>query len=405
MTVTREPPATLDSDAGVIEEARDRQRRRRVRLAAALAGAGIAVAALAVGFGAATGGRNGGAANDPMRLTFVRGRPYLGGRPFPLAVSPAVNAGSVGFVLASPDAGGGVYPRQGLPLLAYAPVGPSPLSGRRGGIEYVLTAPGVAAVRVRGLGTFRASPLPELPPGYKVAVFSWPPDARDATIFRSGGEPPSRTFTALDGAGHVIAATAHNRASLAPVRLWQPPAPAPARRSCAIASSLPGLNFLWGQVATRIPDQPDVTDGAYFSCLYAAYSLRGGSQLEVAVLLNPRTPGTPPAPLWNATPLRGHPGVVRIRAVRARFALVDPGSISLHIRQLARRFGSAFARRQRPFVVRLAQPQWYELAPAAVARRVGNAWLLVRGGNDEAERLAVLDTLRITRIALATRRR
>jgi len=43
---------------------------------------------------------------------------------------------------------------------------------------------------------------------------------------------------------------------------------------------------------------------------------------------------------------------------------------------------------------------WNVLVPPAVARRVGPAWLIVRYGNGLAERIAFLQALHVTKIAL-----
>jgi len=105
------------------------------------------------------------------------------------------------------------------------------------------------------------------------------------------------------------------------------------------------------------------------SCLTNTYPLTGPSYntyLRVAVLLDARAPGHRPPPIWDATPLAGHPGIVK------------------------------------------ATPQ-ASYNEAFVARRVGNAWLAVTIG--QATRLSqaaalkqsleVLAAARITRLDLS----
>jgi hypothetical protein len=158
--------AVDDIEGGVIEEARDRQRDRRRRLAVVLAG-GIAVAlALALahsgGGGSPAGGRS-RIPGDPLRPTFTGGRPYVNGLPFQLAVSPSLQAGNVGLCVAAQGHGtscDGPYTGPGRPVLGVEGFSSEAQVGPRGEIDFTLTGPGVAAVRVEGLGTFRTLPLP-----------------------------------------------------------------------------------------------------------------------------------------------------------------------------------------------------------------------------------------------------
>jgi hypothetical protein len=51
------------------------------------------------------------------------------------------------------------------------------------------------------------------------------------------------------------------------------------------------------------------------------------------------------------------------------------------------------------------QTRWEVLVPPTVARRVGAAWLLVRYGNSLAQRIAFLEALHVSKIALVSRTR
>jgi hypothetical protein len=114
---------------------------------------------------------------------------------------------------------------------------------------------------------------------------------------------------------------------------------------------------------------PASLPGVFLSCLDDAFILNG-TMLQVAILLNAYHPGQPPAPPWGSSPLPGHRGVTEIKPP-SRFTFnVDTGA------------------------------PW-------LARRIGNAWIIVAGrpglppAPTTAQRLKVLDSIRIARIALS----
>jgi hypothetical protein len=78
--------------------------------------------------------------------------------------------------------------------------------------------------------------------------------------------------------------------------------------------------------------------------------------MTVAVLLNAQHPGAPVGPMPGTEAVNGHPAVFNTQ------------------------YPAAFG--------------------AITARRAGEAWLVVQGGGDLAQRLQVLDALRIHRIRL-----
>ena len=286
-------------DAGVIEEARDRQHRRH-RLALATAGLLVVALALALARGGGGGGGRpaaGGAPapGAPLRLTFRAGRPYVDGLPYELAVSPSLQAGNDGLCVAGQGHGtscGGSYPGPGRPVSGAEGVSPELKVQAAGEVDFTLTGPGVAAVRVRDLGTFKTLALPGLPPGDRAAVFYRPPGSL-GTLLPPGMSPKTLgrvwvgvphggsarlalprvlTQTLLDRAGHTIAVHSADASFQLPSSYWQAPARAPADGRCALSSRLSGVRDQWGLVATRIAADRTVPGSAFLSCLQAWYT-------------------------------------------------------------------------------------------------------------------------------------
>jgi hypothetical protein len=167
----------------------------------------------------------------------------------------------------------------------------------------LLVAPGVAAVRVGHLGTVVARRAVGLPPGDKVVAFSVPQSPTAGR--RSRGQPV--TLVALGAGGRVLSMPAAATLPwLAPARDWTTRGGA-----CAVSTTQPGLSELGSYVLTGITAQPASPSGSLASCIEAKYAL-GRSRINVAVLLDARRPGAPPAPLWNSTAVAGRPGVVEV---------------------------------------------------------------------------------------------
>ncbi|HEY4810040.1 MAG TPA: hypothetical protein VIH71_03180, partial [Solirubrobacteraceae bacterium] len=121
---------------------------------------------------------------------------------------------------------------------------------------------------------------------------------------------------------------------------------------------------------------------------------------ETALLLNAKAPGSAPAPLWGALPVPGHPGIVQIPSVQRQIHL-PPLSAAAAKRILevdTKQVGRARAEQ----VLRESQRRNFSevFVPAAVARRVGPAWLIVREGNSLQQRIAFLQSLHVSRMEL-----
>jgi len=438
LAVTAPPANPPEVDDGVIEEARRRQRRRRGRAGALV----LATAAIASGLALVRGGVGDGGtypnvgavrgSSGPLRLAFVRGLPYLNGQPFPLSVTPSLKAGSVGVTVMTPTVGGSVpYPAVSTPLWGdegsyEAPVVPAP-----GEIDYALAEPRVAAVRVAGIGTFKPVALPGLPPGVRLVVFSRtagsrgivlppdPPPDVGTWIPPALRHTPLITMTPLDLQGHVIpSSTSRGQPAFQlPYTYWQvtgtrrktckvlpgaafcvPPGPAPRTESsdgrCALRSNATDVRVLWGQAATAIAPDPRVAGPAFLSCLQEWYT-RPGETFQAAILLNAQHPGAPPANLWGARPVPGHRGLIQIPPVQ--WEQTPPAGLRAKVAaRLTPRYGRA---RAQTLAQQWITQQWTHTGPRIVARRAGNAWLVVQQGSLPQE-IAFLNSLSISRLNL-----
>ncbi len=422
MPVTVTPPhmkpsVAMEIEDGVIEEARRRQRRRRLA-GVLLGGAACLIAALLallIGGGA---GNNAGAPGEPspgspLKLTLVHGRVFSGGQPALMGLSPSLEAGSVGVCVRVADKGG-CGP---LPSAAYPVYGgndgfsPKEKVGPEGEIDAIFTGPGVAAMRVAHLGTFEAQTAPGLPPGAKQVVFYRPPGSRGTVLppglspqilrgFEHARQGPALIETLLDSSGRAIRVSRHPGFQL-PNSYWQRPQAPPAQGRCAMSSSLAGTHIAWGLVATKIAADPNLTTPGWLSCLDMWFSAPGASY-ETAILLNARSPGRTPAPLWHAIPVPGHPGVVEIPPVQR--AIHAPPLSSTAARRILAADTKTGGRARAEQILRESERKtfWEVFAPPTVARRVGPAWILVRYGNSLARRIAFLEALRVTKLKLAT---
>ena len=405
MPLTLQPPPVAESDAqtragaeaGVIKDAQRRQRRRRAGLATVLGAAALTLGgALLSGAGGRGPAGLPAEAQPPLQLAFVHGRPYVDGYPFVLAVTPSLQPGNVGICVRLEGTGtcNGPYAGPGRPLFGAEGYGPAERVGPRGEIGFALTGPAVAAVRVKDTGTFRPVSLPGLPPGDRAVVFYRRPgsfgvlvppggSARELINFERVPHPLAITMTALDRSGHAIAQVpveSSSRSFNLPSSYWQAPGTPPAAGRCALRAASTATSVQWGEVSTVIRADPNVTGTAFLSCLNVWFR-HAGASIEAGVLLDAQHPGRPPAPLWSAAALDAHPGIVRIPPVYGR-----PPT--------AKRVGE----------LRRAHPNWpsrefmrSQITPETLARREGDAWVLVQGGNSRAERLAFLSSLMLTR--------
>ncbi len=349
------PPAPRSPRQGVIEQARARHRRRR-------ACATLALVALA-GLAAALGGASGGAGD---RRPVHRGRTRAGaggaatraagGGAFSVSLSPALAAGEPGwcsFVRFGSGGAGGCatsVPAPGRPLFG----GVYFADGRsRTGELVMLTTPQVAYVEVNHARRVPTRSFPGLPYGIRAVAIAYTARRGD----RGAPLPPrpDPQLTPLDARGHRIA-----QLRIPPVlmrsRTWESPRPQ-ARGACTLgAPGIAGLAPVWGSVVISIHAVTRAMVGrAFTSCARTEYRI-GRFGYETAMLLDAAKPASsPPAAIPGLSPLPGHPGVWA-------------GS-------------STF----RGYVL---------------ARRQGDAWLLVAGGGPQREatrlRLLLLRHLRGT---------
>ncbi len=412
------PSPAVDIDNGVIEEARDRQRRRRTRgIALGALAAVTAAAALLTGGGhrGNSGAPGGPRPVNPLKLTLVHGKAFRGGQPELLGVTPSLQAGNVGVCVRalSSESCNGSPPTAAAPI--YGGEGgfsPEEKVGPAGEIDAIFTGPGVAAMRVAHLGTFKAESAPGLPPGAKQIVFYRPAGSRGSVLapglsplilqgFERARRGPALTETLLDASGHPIR-VGNSPTFTLPNSYWQGSQAPPARGRCAMSSSLPRVRTEWGQVVTEIAGDPDITTSAWLVCLHTWFSL-GGAPYETAVLLDAKSPGAIPAPLWGAVSVPGRPGIVEISPVQREFRLppLTPAQASRILAADTRRAGRVQAEQ----ILRESERRtvWDVLVPPTVARRVGPAWVLVRYGNSLAQRIAFLEGLHLTKLELPRR--
>lgn len=370
------PPVGVP-DAGVIEDARGRQRRHR------RAGVGIllvaAVAALIPYF--AAGGADGGTATSVRTATGSVRSVSLHTPGVGLFVGPNLGGGQASICLTGVEGGGlqgscGAYPlpQAGLPLEGAYDIVPRGRVTPSSEVFILLAAPDVAAVRVGDLGTVRVQDAAGLPPGDHAIVFREvaasagvivPPGTTPQWIRRFVTPRRAIVLTALDRSGNPLpfsaAALAHYRPTLQSGRDTTTNV---AHSRCAVTGRLPGLTLQTVRGLTNVAAEPYTGPGALRSCVWQTYRF-DGKRFQVAVLLDATAPGTRPGPIWDATPLAGHPGIVAVQ-----HAPSTPDN-------------------------------------ALVARRVGNAWLAAApwvgypGYPTLAQRLQVLAALRITRLDLS----
>jgi hypothetical protein len=408
------PPTRVEIEDGVIEEARRRQRRRRMAgIALGTAVVAIGVLGLLIGGSGGNSGAPGGSSPaGSLKLTLVHGRELVGGHPALMGVTPSIQAGEVGVCVRTPSGEEcGPYPSVAYPVYGAGEgytteerVGPA------GEIDAVFTGPGVAAVRVAHLGTFKARSAPGLPPGAKQVLFYRPPGSR-GTVLAPGLSPqllqsgfkhvhhgPALTETLLDASGHPIPIGKPSTFSL-PIGYWQGAQAPPARGRCAMSSSLAGVRTDWGEVVTKIAADPEIAAAGWLTCQTTWFSA-GGASYQAAILLNARAPGRRPAMLWDAIPLQGHPGMVEIPPVQreVHFRPLSSAQTNRILAADTKTGGRAHAEQ----ILRESERRtiWEVFVPPTVARRIGPAWVLVRYGNSLAQRIAFLEGLQVTRLKL-----
>ena len=342
----------------------------------------------------------------------------LAGYGYTIAVVPQLAAGTTGWgsliVYSRPDTsdvsqpGGGppVYPTATRPVFGGG-TGPDscPVCYARGNpVTYVLTGPQVFAVRI-GTRTIRTVTSRALPTGVRAAVVFIP--AKGRVFLVPGGRVPVDKLPPrfknvllvpvepLDRFGHVIPPQPTGAPAFGPppvawmapdaVTRWWPLASLnigvpyhqdgypgrthPGPGVCELAQhGLPALRAEFGHTVAAIPLQPDAVSEVFVSCIDAEYYLNGWP-LQAGVLLDSHRPGQVLGPIPGARPIPGHPEIVNLPLGQVPWNY--DGSISAD------------------------SPQF-----SLTAKRVGNAWLVVQGGYGLAQRVQVLNALRISKLDL-----
>jgi hypothetical protein len=354
---------------------------RFLGVVAAIAGAGslaYASSGTAIPSQPLTGRVPGRASKGPSRGQF---RPA--GHGYRITIEPALQAGQSGwqsfltYTRGGGEGGGGGYPNSSSPFFGGTAIfyggGPAP-SGDL--VDYVLTGPAVAAIRV-GKETISTFSDPGLPVADRAAVF-FRRAAAPAVILPGTGllvGPGVRRrrvvpLVALDSNGHVIPSHLPPPPAIQSIRFWQAPSAItpniheapyhgpkhPLPGACELSQhGLTGLTPEWGHVISRVRPVADSQGEVLFPCVDTEYYLHGWP-LEVSILVDAAQPGKTLGPIPAATPVAGHPNFVNLAG--GQF----PGSLT--------------------------------------AEQIGEAWLVVQGGASLSQRLRVLQALRIAQLKL-----
>jgi hypothetical protein len=353
----------------------------------------------------------------------------LAGYSYTITVFPQVGAGTAGWesliVYARPDTAGIV---QGGGTLGY-PTATSPVFGggsgpdscpvcfaRGNAVTYVLTGPQVFAVRI-GSQTIRTVTSPGLPSGDRAAVVfipargrvflvpgdgsvpvgKHPPGMKNVLIvpvvpLARSGQAIAHRFTPSAGCSRAARGRCSESIHEAPPLTWMAPdalsrwwplwgftvpyqgpgyhAPTQPRPGvCELAQhGLPALHPQFGHTVARIAPVPDALGEVFLSCVDTEYWM-DGSPLQAGVLLDGHRPGRVLGPIPGARAVPDHPNMVNLPL--GRFPLTYATPISAD------------------------SPQF-----SLTAKRVANAWLVVQGGSGLAQRVQVLEALRINKLDL-----
>ena len=333
----------------------------------------------------------------------------LAGYGYTISVSPSLAAGTAGWqpwIVYSRTGssgygqmGGGVwYPAATDPVFGggSAPGGCIPCFARGNPVEYVLTSPQVWAVRV-GSRTIRTVGSRALPTGDRAAVFFIPAKGPVFVIPANGPVPvgehppgmknvPTIAVLPLARSGQVIGTRLTTPPDEPPTLTWMAPDAVtrwwplpgftvpyhhpgyhgrthPSPGVCELAQhGLPALHAQFGHTIATISPVHDALGEVFLSCIDTEYYLHGWP-LQAAVLLDGHRPGQILGPIPGARPVPGQPGIVNLAT--GQF----PSSL------FSRNFG-------------------------VTAKRVGKAWLVIQGGSGLAQRVQVLNSLRISKLDL-----
>jgi hypothetical protein len=259
-----------------------------------------------------------------------------------------------------------------------------------GPVATVITAPGVAAVRVSRGPTIRTRADSHLPFGFRAAVFK-----TRRSSFSSG--PPS--LTALDARGRRIPGGVSARSSL-PTRVWAragegaevsgalasfphhgaPTASTAPDSGCVTATRAgSGLLALGGVDVTEIVADRAISGRAFLDCADTLY-LGESTTAMVSVLLDAKDPGARPAALPDSRPLAGAAGFYTMAT-----PLSGPGTQTA----TARRVGDA----------------WLVASSASLTRRVAGGYLVSSPPITRSQEIQMLRALTIAAIHIHAHRR
>jgi hypothetical protein len=316
----------------------------------------------------------------------------LAGYRYALTVIPGLGAGAEGWQSFI------VYSRRGITSHEFSPVAGYPTAttplftfsgfpdrfARGETVAYVLTSAQVLAVRI-GSRTIRTFSSRDLPTGDRAAVFFIP----------AKGPVPATAILPLDRSGQVIGIAPQPTGPPPPGSLpltWMAPNAVtrwwplpgftvpyhhpgyhgrthPGPGVCELAQhGLPALHAEFGHTIATISPDPDALGQVFVSCIDTEYYLHGWP-LQAGVLLDGRQPGQVLRPIPGARPVPGQPQMVNLPAGRVPWNYGSPETAD--------------------------SPQF-----SLTAKRVGNAWLVVQGGSGLAQRLQVLNSLRISKLDL-----
>jgi hypothetical protein len=340
----------------------------------------------------------------------------LAGYTYTIAVTPSLPAGVAGWesLIIYTRTGASIQPPQSGGTLGY-PTATFPVFGggsgpdscpvcfaRGNAVTYVLTGPQVFAVRI-GSQTIRTITSPALPTGDRAAVVFIPAKGRVFLIRAHGPVPVLKhppgmknvllvAVVPLARSGKAIPAQVTPQPDGPPPLTWMAPdalshwwplgeftvpyqgpgyhAPTRPRPGvCELAQhGLPALHAQFGHTIAWIAPVPDALGEVFLSCVDTEYWMDGWP-LQAGVLFDGHRPGQVLGPIPGARPVPGQPDMVNLPLGRVPLNYDTP--ISADSPQLS-----------------------------LTAKRVGNAWLVVQGGYGLAQRVQVLNALRITKLDL-----